>query len=77
MGDNVDKRTVAALLVLAVLLSVVATWKVLNEPPKVTYVGPSQESGVSLGVDQTQANNQVPIVPSVGAPVVLSVEESK
>ena len=77
MGDNVDKRTVAALLILAVVLSVVATWKVLNEPPKVTYVGPSQAGGISLGVEQVKANNQVSAVPSVGAPVVLSVEELK
>lgn len=50
MGDSVNKRTVAVLLVVAVVLSVVATWKVLTSPSQVTYLGPSQGAKVSLSV---------------------------
>ncbi len=75
MSDNIDKRVVAILLVIAVVLSVVATWKVLTTQPKVTVIGPPQGAQISL----TVAEENVPVVPvaAKGAGVSLTVEESK
>lgn len=78
MSDNIDKRVVAVLLVIAVVLSVVATWKVLTTQPKVTVVGAPQGAEVSLTVLSEKALQPAGALSSAGgSSVSLNVGENK
>ena len=46
MGD-ISKKTLAVLLLVAIVLSAVATWKILNNEPVVVKVSPEQKQGNS------------------------------
>ncbi|MBI4441186.1 hypothetical protein HY639_03390 [Candidatus Woesearchaeota archaeon] len=72
-----NKRTLAVILVIAVVVSVVATWKVLTSSSSVTYVGAPQQGKVSLQLDSSYTTHaDVPPV-TRGAAVSMDVEEKR
>ncbi|MBI4441184.1 hypothetical protein HY639_03380 [Candidatus Woesearchaeota archaeon] len=77
MESMPSKRTLAIILVIAVVVSVVATWKVLTSPSGVTYVGAPQQGKVSLQLDSSYtAHADVPPV-TKGTAVSMTVEEKR
>jgi hypothetical protein len=61
MKDDISKRTIVILLVLAVLVSVIGTWIVLTQQPTVEYYpGHAKGSGVvSFAINEDKPVQQV------------------
>lgn len=64
--DEVSRKTLAVMLIVAVLISVVGTWNVLNANPKVAFMGPSND-GANVGYNLADAN----------APSRITVDEGR
>lgn len=77
MGDEINKRVIAIFLVIAVILSVIATWKVLSPTPKVTVIGTPQGAPVSLSIGEEAKLPAQPLSVTEGTGVSLNVEESR
>jgi len=62
MSDDISKKTVAILLVIAIVLSAIATWKMLDKGIIVKGTNPEGTAQVSIGIingDQQQGENTV------------------
>ena len=62
MNDDISKKTVAILLVIAIVLSAIATWKMLDQKVEVKRVNTEGTAQVSIGImgeDQQQQESKV------------------
>lgn len=50
MSDDISKKTVAILLVIAIVLSAIATWKMLDQGIEVKRINPEGKAQVSIGI---------------------------
>lgn len=66
MGDDISKKTVAILLVIAVLISVIGTWLVLTQEPEVRVENLHGQGLVKFEVQGPEE----PILPATGNAVV-------
>lgn len=74
--DELNKKTVLVLLVIAVVLSVVATWKVLTTTQPDVYVANPQHGTVSLTVVKEPQSVTSPPPVTKGGSVSLVVEDN-
>jgi hypothetical protein len=61
MSDDISKKTVAILLVIAIVLSAIATWRMLDQKVEVKRVNTEGTAQVSIGIigDQQQGESEV------------------
>ena len=65
MGDDISKKTVAILLVIAVLISVVGTWLVLTQEPEVRVENLQGEGLVKFAVQGPEHPRMPPTAEAV------------
>jgi len=68
MGDDISKKMVAILLVIAVLISVIGTWLVLTQEPEVKVENLQGQGLVKFAISNGESNK--PALPVTGNSVV-------
>ena len=69
MGDDISKKTVAILLVIAVLISVIGTWLVLTQEPEVKVENLQGQGLVKFSITDPDKSSE-PALPATGNSVV-------